>query len=347
MIKIRIKTLEKGSLTPLLIGVIIVIAILLTGFIQSPRLTPLPAQDKNLILVTPSQAPQGKDNLQLETFGFITVTPSPKPTFPQPPGDKKLCPVDSPKLPDCGCTGGEPEWPVCPAKDPADCQNQGGMWWPVPEDTTKNCLFSVGLPKHQEKMTDPNCTIYCVAKPVLYLYPPSATFVDVKLRIPGKVVISDPLYPEEGWKQVKAYPDGSLLYLGKSYRELYYETEVDTVNPPTNGISIPTPFLKQSLSFTLTRLGLTDFEKQEFLTYWLPRLYDLRSPYILFSLIDPIEKERIDHIDVSPTPHTRIELLAYFKPLSQPADISVLKLPDTPPQRIGFTMVEWGGTLDY
>jgi hypothetical protein len=36
----------------------------------------------------------------------------------------------------------------------------------------------------------------------------------------------------------------------------------------------------------------------------------------------------------------------YFKPLDKFFIPPTLALPDNPPKRIGFTEVEWGGTID-
>jgi hypothetical protein len=61
--------------------------------------------------------------------------------------------------------------------------------------------------------------------------------------------------------------------------------------------------------------------------------------------LDEQEKERIDHVEITPKPDTRIEYLFYFKGLQNFNNIKALELPKYP-QRIGFTEVEWGGTID-
>ena len=63
----------------------------------------------------------------------------------------------------------------------------------------------------------------CGEKPVIYLYPETKTLVDVSVTTAGEIVVSDPLYPSGGWKNVEAYPDGTLYYQGGKYRELFYE----------------------------------------------------------------------------------------------------------------------------
>lgn len=186
---------------------------------------------------------------------------------------------------------------------------------------------------------------FCMAKPVIYLYPEKDTYVDVSLSIPGTITKSIPEYGN-GWKKVLAHPNGKLEYKGKSYNELFYESEVTKVNPPRNGIMIPKSELKSQLSQILSKLGLNRVEKDEFLDYWMSPLLNLKGNYILFSVLETQEKERVDGVHIFPEPDTRIELLIYFKPLEYPVSIKPLILPENPPERKGFTEVEWGGTID-
>lgn len=187
---------------------------------------------------------------------------------------------------------------------------------------------------------------YCMGKPIIYLYPEKPTVVDVKIETTGNIFISDPLYPDGGWKNVLAYPNGNLTYQGKNYRELFYETDVDDFEKPTNGINIPREQVEPELKRILTQLGLNEWERGEFLEFWVPILKNQEKPHIMFSLIQGKAKERIDKVIINPKPNTFIEILAYFKPLDKPFQGPNLKLPNNPPKRVGFTAVEWGGTVD-
>ena len=186
---------------------------------------------------------------------------------------------------------------------------------------------------------------FCLGKPVVYLYPEKPILVDVSVETPGKIVVSDPLYPAGGWKNVLAHPDGTLIYENRTYKELFYESEVDEFLKPANGVIIAVSQLEPKLKELIFRLGLNDGESQEFLDFWVPRLEKLNSNYILFSLIEKSAKEKIDHVNISPEPDTRIEFIGYFKPLSTPVEITPLTLPARP-ERVGFTAVEWGATID-
>jgi hypothetical protein len=187
---------------------------------------------------------------------------------------------------------------------------------------------------------------YCIGKPVIYLYPQKPTFVDVYVKTEGKVVVSDPLYPEGGWKNVLANPDGTLLYQNEKYRELFYESQSSVLNPPKAGIVISKQELETKLLALIKQLGLTRSDEQlEFLEWWIPRLKALNSPYLFVSILDDDEKKRLDSVEISPKPDTFIDFIAYFKPLSTFEEVTPLVLPSTP-KRIGFTAIEWGGVID-
>lgn len=185
---------------------------------------------------------------------------------------------------------------------------------------------------------------YCVEKPVIYLYPSIPTLVNVQVITRGTVVVSNPAYPIGGWKNVLAYPDGRLHYDGNDYSELFYESSVNDFSKPETGVTIPANQLAEKLGRLLDQLGLIDNEKQEFLSFWLPQLQALDSPYIYFSILTPSAKAAIDTVAITPKPDTQIAFIAYFKALSQPEEDTLL-LPPTP-KRHGFVSVEWGGVIE-
>lgn len=192
--------------------------------------------------------------------------------------------------------------------------------------------------------------VYCIAKPVIYLYPTEPTVVDVKVTFQeGSVYISDPLYDTSfnGWDDVLALPDGTLTYQGKTYYDLFYETTAKNVAAPRTGMIIPAATLEKDIQKLVYKLGLKGREQDEFLEYWLPTLRDLNSPYFLVGVIEKHEKERIDLVHISPKPDAFIEFLIYFKPLEYPIAVDPLILPQDPPKRVGFTAVEWGGTIEF
>lgn len=194
-------------------------------------------------------------------------------------------------------------------------------------------------------LTARGCTDSCYDKPVIYLYPEKPTYVSIKIKTTGKVVVSDPLYPEEtGWENILALPGGSLIYKNKVYSELFYETNVNSVKTPKNGVVVESINIKHTLYDLTNKLGLIKPEQDELVDYWLPRLNGLNKKYILISLIDKETKEKTDKVIINPLPDTRIEFILYFKGLDTKLNVLGLALPPTP-KRIGFTEVEWGGTI--
>lgn len=332
-------------------GAIYIVIIMLALGIMGSQLTQglIPSNQANNTgqIVTPvienADTDPGKKNLQLYTFGFIT--PAPKTPQINPPVENTC--QSQIKPPSCqACTHGASM--ICPDVE-GICTPSGGFFnplgWYEPQYTCAY-LKDTNESKFNEKKNDANCVEACIAKPVIYLYPLVSTLVDVIVKVPGNIFISDPLYPEGGWKNVLAHPDGTLIYKNKKYSELFFESDVDKVNPPDQGLVFATKDLEKSLSEAITRLGLIGREKAEFLEFWIPVLRDLNSPYIQFSILDKAEKDRVDRIEISPKPDTFIAFIAYFKPLDNPkTDLKPLILPDSPPQRIGFTAVEWGGTI--
>jgi hypothetical protein len=197
-----------------------------------------------------------------------------------------------------------------------------------------------------ENLAGDGTGVFCIGKPIIYLYPEVPTYTDIKIETIGNIFVSDPIYPEGGWKNVLAYPNGNLVYEGKQYRELFYETDVEDFQKPTNGLTISKENVEDELNRILTQLGLNRWERSEFLEYWVPILQKQDKPYVQFSLIQGKAKNEIDKVIINPKPDTFIEVLAYFKPLDKPFQGPTLILPSKPPKRIGFTAVEWGGVVD-
>ena len=176
-------------------------------------------------------------------------------------------------------------------------------------------------------------------KPVIYLYPEEETAVSVKVDYAGELTC---VYPEygQGWN-VTARPDGTIFdEKGQEYYCLYWEgSELDCWDMD-RGFCVPGSDTAAFLEDALAKLGLSRREANEFIIYWLPRME--ANPYNLISF----QFERYTDaakLDISPAPDTLIRVFMTFKPLDKPVDIEPQTL--TAPERTGFTVVEWGGSL--
>jgi len=93
------------------------------------------------------------------------------------------------------------------------------------------------------------------------------------------------------------------------------------------------------LQETLSRLGLTPKEYNEFIVYWYPKMKDNT-----YNLIHFAEKEytNIAPLTIIPKPDSLLRVFMVFKPLDKAVEVKPQEI--KPFVRNGFTVVEWGGT---
>lgn len=287
-----------------------------------------------------------RNSLQIDQYSPLAKNPEPNKTSkPIPDSPGKQCTAKKGELikygemkdkTSCSCVGHA----FTDNCDACNCIN-----------SSKNCIelgaYLPGEFPHKDEAGEPpeGARFWCDAKPIIYLYPETPTYVDVTVEVPGEIVVSDPLYPPGGWKQVFAEPDGSLTYQGKTYKELFYEASITPIDKPKNGIVIPDSLIQETLNNFVTKLGLIGNEKKDFLSFWVPKLKNLNDPYIHISVFSHEQKQKIDRVIVSPQPDTFIEFIMYYKPLKIPISVEPFIFPKLP-ERKGFTAVEWGGIID-
>lgn len=192
--------------------------------------------------------------------------------------------------------------------------------------------------EEREKNYDPsNIKVY---KPIIYLYPEKETEVTVKLGHPENVVCSYPKYVD-GWN-VTAYPGGDLVYnaTGRKLYSLYWEGNNKHAVMTNEGFCVKGEDTAEFLEEKLALLGLNEREAEEFIIYWLPIMENNKYNYIRFESIEEINAYM--PLDVTPAPDTIIRVNMVFKALEEPVEVKPQEF--VTPERIGFTVVEWGGT---
>lgn len=178
------------------------------------------------------------------------------------------------------------------------------------------------------------------AKPVIYLYPEKETDVHVELELTeAELATTYPKY-HDGW-DVTASPDGTLLNKadGSYHRYLFW----DAVNCRTRfdfskGFCVAGSDTEQFLKEKLTYMGLTEEEMNEFIVYWLPRME--HNPYNLISFQGDAYTNSAK-LTVTPAPDSECRIFMAYIPLDAAEEIEPQPL--EPFERIGFTVVEWGG----
>ena len=175
-------------------------------------------------------------------------------------------------------------------------------------------------------------------KPVIYLYPEAETEVSVELMLNGELTCTYPAY-NDGWS-VTALPDGTLTDAkGQTYNYLYWEGEAEMAYDFSEGFCVKGEDTAAFLEKALEELGLTRREANEFIVYWLPMME--QNPYNLISFQTENYTDAAK-LTVSPAPDTVIRIFMAWKGAEVFVNLPEQEL--TPPERTGFTVVEWGGT---
>lgn len=183
-----------------------------------------------------------------------------------------------------------------------------------------------------------------IEKPVIYLYPTEKTDVNVRLDFNGKIIADYPSFNEaiKGW-EVEAHPDGKIVNKsdGKEYSYLFWEGEPET---PINwslkeGFVVKGEDTREFLQQTLSEMGLTPREYNEFIVYWYPLMKN--NPYNLIYFAGEEYTNSVELI-ITPKPDSMLRVFMVYKPLKRKVDIQTQKIKYF--ERKGFTVVEWGGT---
>jgi hypothetical protein len=187
------------------------------------------------------------------------------------------------------------------------------------------------------------CFYYgCDDKPIIYIYPTEPTDVTVKFVDLDSLSLSYtyPEYGDDGWK-VRAFPDGTLYdsVTDMEYYALYWEGTLNHVWDITKGTVVAGVDTVVFLEEALEKLGLTRREANEFIIYWLPRLES--NPYNLIHF-STTQWSQLVPLDITPLPDNWVRFLMVFKPLDVPVTVEPQEFQSF--SRVGFTVVEWGGT---
>ena len=176
-------------------------------------------------------------------------------------------------------------------------------------------------------------------KPVIYLYPEETKEVSVTLDFNGKLTSTYPAY-ENGWA-VMAQPDGTLTGGdGKVYNYLFWEGESDTQFDFSQGFCVKGGDTAEFLEEALAKLGLNRREANEFIVYWLPLMEKNKYNVISFQSKAYTENAKLT---VDPAPDTVIRVFMAWYGSKKAVDIPEQEL--SAPERVGFTVVEWGGSM--
>ncbi|MBD3244817.1 MAG: hypothetical protein GF335_02375 [Candidatus Moranbacteria bacterium] len=178
----------------------------------------------------------------------------------------------------------------------------------------------------------------------MYLYPAQKQDIKVQLNYNGKIIADYPSYNEElkGWS-VTAYPDGKIINHedNQEYSYLFWEGQPSEKIDwdLSKGFIVKGENTKEFLQKTLSQIGLTPKEYNEFIVYWFPLLQNNT-----YNLIHFADEQYTDNapLTINPRPDSVLRVFMVYKPLEKPINIEEQEI--KPFERSGFTVVEWGGT---
>jgi len=178
-------------------------------------------------------------------------------------------------------------------------------------------------------------------KPVIYLYPEKAMDVNVRVAPTAGFTETVPEYGN-GWF-VRANTNGEIYNYadGKTYPYLFWEGRSTGYKMPEKGFVIEREEVRKFLQEKLAALGLNEKEAAEFIEFWAPRME--KHPYYFVSFVPQNDFDKMAPLTVFPKPDTMIRIFMDYKGLDKKISVEAPEI--ITPQRIGFTVVEWGGEL--
>lgn len=186
-------------------------------------------------------------------------------------------------------------------------------------------------------------TRYMTEKPVIYLYPETTQSVQVKLAPVGQLQFTYPEYGT-GW-DLSVAPNGTITHNGNNYPYLFWDakTRFNRSSNFTEGYLVDQSNVVTFLEEQLTKIGLNNVEKTDFITYWGPRLIGKERVFIQF--IWGTSADQFGKLDITPEPDHVNRLYIVWSGIDAATTIKTPSPQLLPTfDRSGFDVLEWGGT---
>ena len=178
-------------------------------------------------------------------------------------------------------------------------------------------------------------------KPMIYIYPEKDMDLKIKLGNKNLLLHTYPKYKDE-WN-VRVSKNGNIYDYDtqRNYYGLYWEGIDSTKLNEEEGFIVKGEDTVSFLEEKLEILGLNEREINEFIVYWIDKLENNKYNFIHFRTKD--EMDKIMPLEFSEKPDTIIRVMMDLKGLNEYRKVKEQKI--TKVERKGFTVVEWGGTI--
>jgi hypothetical protein len=180
-------------------------------------------------------------------------------------------------------------------------------------------------------------------KPVIYVYPTQTTQINIHLDLNGELLFTYPTY-HNGW-EFTADPNGKIHLDNREYNYLFWEGSTCMNATDINwdeGALVTKDNLLGFLEKSLTKMGLSTSEQQDFITYWYPLMRKNQKNYVHFMFNE--EYSYYAPLSITPKPDHLFRVYMIWSDASK-MEVTPLKEQVIPSfTREGFTVVEWGGS---
>lgn len=143
----------------------------------------------------------------------------------------------------------------------------------------------------------------------------------------------------KGWNIIVA-PGGRI---NGTYDRLFYEAEAFFNFTLDAGWVLQRSNFARRMNEILVNIGLNDKERADFMAYWSKRI-DWKKKYCIAYYLKRNEIDKAAPLTISKTPESLMRLFFKFVPTDTLVTVPEPKIEKF--QRIGFSVVEWGGILD-
>lgn len=176
-------------------------------------------------------------------------------------------------------------------------------------------------------------------KPVIYLYPehPIDAQVNITLKS-GEFSAIYPKFSHDSTWDVHAEPGSQLTVGGKNCPYLFWETDFYPNLDFTKGFIVTAENGMEFLEQKLEQIGLTERERFEFITFWLPHLLDNKISLCSFQFA---AYDEICPLTINPRPDSMLRVFLAIKKIT-PEEAQINIEPQQLPrfERRGFSVVE-------
>jgi len=176
-------------------------------------------------------------------------------------------------------------------------------------------------------------------KPIMYIYPEEEMDLTINVLNSDKLIHTYPKYKDE-WN-IHVSTDGNIYDYNteRNYYALYWDEIDNSLQTFDEGFVVKGEDISKFFEEKLEILGFNSKEINEFIIYWMPKMEDNKYNLIKFRTTEEVNLNM--PIEFSKNPDTLIRVIMDYKKLDEKIEIKEQKLEKQ--ERVGFTIVEWGG----